>query len=197
MAEQPTNNQPNKKPLTEDDIKEEPASKSNNTALKVILIVIGVIAVLSIAAFAAIGWAGRTFFDRINDSVEISEDSIRIGDEESGMEVSGGEELSEDFPTVMPLYEPSDLQSSSRVRQNNDVYWYATFRTDDSKSQVTSYYESALDEGGWEVTNVFESDDVSNITASYEASQLTAQVSIIPGGDTATEFNLTVIDTAE
>lgn len=197
MAEQPTNNQPNKKPLTEDDIKEEPTSKGNNTALKVILIVIGVIAVLSIAAFAAIGWAGRTFFDRINDSVEISEDSIRIGDEESGMEVSGGEELSEDFPTVMPLYEPSDLQSSSRVRQNNDVYWYATFRTDDSKSQVTSYYESVLDEGGWEVTNVFESDDVSNITASNEASQLTAQVSIIPGGDRATEFNLTVIDTAE
>lgn len=194
MAEQPTNNQPDKKPLTEDDIKEEPASKGNNTALKVILIVIGVIAVLSIAAFAAIGWAGRTFFDRVSDSVELNEDFIRIGDDEkNGVEISGGEELPDDFPTTVPIYEPSELQSSSRFRQNEEVVWSANFSSDNPTDEVGDYYESILAEDGWEVANVFETDDMLNISATNAVAELNVQLMVTRGTEAQTEFSMTVI----
>lgn len=193
MAEQPINNQPNKKPLTENDIKEEPASSGSNTALKVILIVLGVIVILSIAAFAAIGWAGRTFFDRLSDSVEVSDDSIRIGDEENGVEISGGEELPDDFPTAVPIYEPSELQSSSRFRQNEEVVWSAVFSSASTTDIVGNYYESILTENGWEVANVFESDEMLNINATNQAAELNVQLMVTSGTEAQTEFSMTVI----
>ena len=197
MAEQPTDNQSNKKPLTEDDIKEEPASSGNNTALKVILIVLGVIVILSIAAFAAIGWAGRTFFDRVSDSIEVNEDSIRIGGEENGVEISGGEELPDDFPAAIPIYEPSELQSSSRFRQNEEVVWSANFSSDSATDVVGSHYESVLTENGWEVTNVFESDEMLNISAINQAADLNIQLMVTSGTETQSEFNMTVIRSSD
>lgn len=193
MAEQPTNDNPNKKPITEDDIKEEPISKGNNTALKVILIIIGVITVLSIAAFAAIGWAGRTFIDRVSDSVEVNEESVRIGNDENGVEISGGEELPDDFPATIPIYEPSELQSSSRFRQNEEVVWSANFSSDIPIDEVGDYYEFILAEDGWEIVNVFETDDMLNISATNAVAELNVQLMVTSGTGGETEFSMTVV----
>lgn len=195
MAEQEpsNNNQPEKKPLTEDDIKEEPTSQGNNKTLKIVLIVIGVLVLLSVAAFAAIGWAGKTFFDRVTDEyVETDNGSIRIGDEESGVEISGSEELAEDFPAQVPIYEPSDLQSSSRFRQNEDVVWSAGFGTSSSQEEVAAYYETMLAQDGWEIANVFETDDMTSISAVNESAELNIQLMVTQGTEATTEFTMTV-----
>lgn len=202
MAE--NNQKQSKKPLTEDDIQEEPVSSNQNKTVKIVLIVVGVLVLLGIIGALLFGWiatrVGTSIFEQAtNGSVEIDDDGIRFGNEDGEFEVSGGDrELSQDFPTEVPIYEPAELTSSSRMRQGGETVWSATYKTTDSQRDVNDFYETVLEQNGWETEASFQSDNLNNISASNESAQLQLQVSILfDGSDNTTGITLTVINTEE
>lgn len=183
MAEN-NQNQP-KKPLTEADIKEEPASPNQNRTIKIVLIVVGIIVLFSIIGTFLFGWIaariGTSIFEQAtNGSVEINDNGIRFGNEDGEFEISGGDrELPQDFPAGVPIYEPSELAQSSRTRQGDDVAWSVTYRADQNMNAIFSFYESAFSQDGWTVESSHESGDFATLGAEQEATGLAVQLSLM------------------
>ncbi len=191
-------NSEQKKPLTEDDIKEEPASKGNNKTLKIVLIIVGVLVGLSLIGAALFGWIGARIGKSIieqatNGSIDVDDGSFSFSDDDGDFELDTSQQLPQDFPEGIPLYEPSELISSSRIRQNDNIVWSASYTTSDEYSTVSSYYENVLDEGDWTLESIFEAGEFTNIGASNEAQGLNIQLNIINDTtDGNTGINLTV-----
>lgn len=188
-----------KKPLTEADIKEEPASSSQKNTVKIVLIVIGVLVGLSLLGAAVMGWVGVRLFERAtNSSVNLDNGSISIADDNGEFELDTAQELPKDFPEEVPLYEPSELQSSSRIRQNDDVVWSASFVTNDDYTTVSNHYEEILDQDNWTLESIFESGELTNIAASNDTDGLNIQLNIIENAaEDNTGINFTVIRSRE
>ncbi len=202
MAED-NQNQP-KKPLTEDDIKEEPSSSSQNKTVKIVLIIIGVFVLLGIVGALLFGWVatriGTSIFEEAtNGSVEVNDDGIRFSNDDSEFEIGGSDrELPQDFPTEVPIYEPAELTTSSRMSQGEETVWSATFKTTDSQRNVNDFYETVLEQNNWGTEASFQSDDLNNISASNESAQLQLQVSILfDESDNTTGITLTVVNTED
>ena len=200
MAEEPENS---KKPLTEDDIKEEPTSKGQNKAAKIIVIVVGVLLLLGVGAILLLGWfgthIGTTIFEEAtNGTVDVDDGEVTFSDEEGDTEFRAAQELPEDFPDEVPLYDGAELESSSRVRQNDELFWTVSYATSDDYTVVSSYFEEVLEQGDWTTESITETGQMTNIGATNETANLQLQLSVLAdeGADT-TAINYTVIRAEE
>ncbi len=200
MAEQP---ETSKKPLTEDDIKEEPVSQGQNKAVKVILIVVGVLLLLGIIGTFALGWIGTrigtTIFEQAtNGSVDVDNGDVTFTGDDGDTEFRASQELPEDFPSEVPLYAGAELESSSRIRQNDEVYWSANYTTSDDYTTVSNYFEDIVDQGDWTKDSIFESGQMTNLSASNETAGLQLQLSVLADESAGTTaINYTVVRAQE
>lgn len=197
--QQPTNSTGNDNPQPE------PASANQKKIVKIILIVVGVIVLLSILGTLLLGWlgarVGTSILDQATDGdVSVNDEGVSYSGNDGETEFSTNQELSEDFPEEAPVYEPSELASSTRMSQEDEVIWSAAFGTESSVSEVYEFYENALATDGWSVDTSFESGDRRSIGAQNEAAELKLQLSITADSgqaDGQTGFTLTVVKADE
>lgn len=183
----------------------EPASANQKKIVKIILIVVGVIILLSILGTLLLGWLGAhigtSILNQATDGdVSVNDEGVSYSGNDGETEFSTNQELSEDFPEEVPVYEPSELASSTRMSQEDEVIWSAAFGTESSVSEVYEFYESALATDGWNVDTSFESGDRRSIGAQNEAAELKLQLSITADSgqaDGQTGVTLTVVKADE
>lgn len=172
------------KPKTEADIKEEVASPAQKNTLKIVLIVVGVFVVLSILGVAILGWVGgkvgKTIIEQATDSsISTSDDGITIETDDGDFNMNTNQELARDFPDEVPIFTPSSVAASSRLQQEEGLFWTASLSSSSSIQNIQSFYEDALARDGWTTESAFETGDMSNFGASNEDAGLEIQVSII------------------
>lgn len=198
-----TNQTDESKPKTESDIKEEAASPAQKNTLKIVLIVVGVLVVLSILGAAILAWIGgsigKTIIEQATDSsISTSDNGITIETDEGEFSMNADQELSRDFPSEVPIFTPSSVAASSRLQQEEGLFWTASLSTNSSIQEIESFYEDALARDGWTTESAFETGGMSNFGASNESAGLEIQVSIIADQlDDENGITLTVIQREE
>lgn len=183
----------------------EPASANQKKIVKIMLIVVGVIVLLSILGTLLLGWLGARIGTNIleqatDGDISVNDEGVSYSGNDGETEFATNQELAEDFPEEVPVYEPSELVSSSRMSQEDEIIWSAAFGTESSVSEVYEFYENTLDTNGWNVNTSFESGNRRSIGAQNEAAELKLQLSITADSgqaDEQTGVTLTVVKADE
>lgn len=138
--------QPTKNPDTD-------PQKKSNTALKVVLIIVGVLVVLAIAGAAASSFIFSSLIKRAtnNGAVSVKNNSIEVkGKDGNTMSVGENASLPKDFPSDVPIYPGGKVVIASKY--DGDKF-NATLATKDDSNKVGSYYEDELTKNGWSSDN--------------------------------------------
>ena len=182
----------------EKDLEAQPASESQKKTVKIVLIVVGVLVLMSIVGTALLGFfgakIGTSVIERATDSdISVSDDEVTIETEDGSFNTSNSAELPEDFPEIVPLFDPADVKSSSRTGRADGALWIVSFATENSADEIYDFYMSQLGEGGWETISTFESGDMKNLSAMNEAANTRVQLSLTGDSEeNQTTFSLTV-----
>lgn len=120
----------------------------NNTVLKVVLIVVGVLLL-----FGLIGTAVSTYVFGSLPKRTISNGPIRVKDKMAEIKGQDGDsaaasenaKLPEGFPADIPLYPGAKIIMANK----NDQTYTATLTSTDEYSKVMAYYKAELAKNGW------------------------------------------------
>lgn len=197
MAQEEQQNQPAQQPNAgnkQQDQQPAPSNDNNKKALKIILIILGVLVVLGILATVLLGFffqkIGETFVEQATDSnIEVSDDGLSVESEDGSSFMSS--EMPEDFPEEAPLFEPANLVSSTSQQQDGSASYTVTFSTEEDPQAVKDFYERELNAGGWEVTTTSTFNNTTHYQAEHE-SQMRASVSVAPSSEGTTSFSVAV-----
>lgn len=173
------------------------AKKSSNTALKVILIIVGVLVVLGILGIIAISMIFKAGSDKLNEFAQQAEQQMEEERENSDSEQE--RELPDGFPASVPLFEPASLDSTgSRQQSNGDVSYSLIYTTESNVDDVASFYKEELKQNGWEISETYTQNDTQYIRADNESQGLAFSVNMTPkAGDNETVFSITVKQKAD
>ena len=129
--------------------------KGKGLAIAGIIISI-VIMISGIAAGYAIYYSANKAVKDAGLDINAKDKTVTVN--KDGQSVSLGEnaKLPSDFPSDVPIYEPSDVVASLH---NEEHSYSASLLSPDSASKVSSYYASELPKQGWT-----SSDDTSSVT---------------------------------
>lgn len=98
----------------------------------------------------------------------------------------GADKLPDDFPTSVPVYINSTVQSSfTNGNEGEDSTWTVTFLSTDSVNTINSFFESALAANGWATTYSYSLDTSYGYTAKRGDLALTLTVSSGDDGKTS------------
>jgi hypothetical protein len=194
MAEQQTPQQPAQTPP--------PPSESQKKTLKIVLIVVGVLAVLGIIGSMLLAYFGARIGEEIIENatgtnIERSGDSVRIESEDGTAELNATS-LPDDFPDVVPIFEPNSIMSVSSFSTGEGKSWNVTLSTNASPSEVQSFYQSEFSQNGWSVETSTDTGDTKGFIALNEAENM--RISMNAGresGDEETMIILTVVSLEE
>lgn len=117
-------------------------------------------------------------------------------DEKTGATVNvGGGSIPTDFPKDFPIYPGAKVTSSlSGGQQENGNGFWVTLATEDTTTDVVTYYKTALNTNGWSVQASYTADDTTTQTVKkgilsgnisiMRADEGTTQIVIVLGSDT-------------
>lgn len=97
--------------------------------------------------------ASEAVLESVSDmDVDLEEGEINITGED-GESISVGEslDLPSDFPSDVPIYDDANITSASS-NSSLESHYLSLTSTDDY-SDITSYYESELEDNGWTIDN--------------------------------------------
>lgn len=80
-------------------------------------------------------------------------DSFTIETDEGSMTYGEGSEVPDDFPSDMPIYEPSEVTSSSTAEANGKKSFSLTFDSTGDYTKIVDYYKKELPNNGWKVNS--------------------------------------------
>jgi|GEM_PF-2158446 hypothetical protein len=176
----------------------EPASDSQKKTVKIILIVVGVLVILGIIGVALLGYVGtrvgNSIIEDVTDSenVEINDDGVTIESEDGSFSSTQNQELPDNFPAQVPLFDDGDIVTSSRFTQDGGTIWSVSFETSRSADEVYDYYESRFDSDDWEVQSSFESGTSRSVSALHNTDEMRVGVTINQNDDNTTSYTLSV-----
>ncbi len=164
-------------------------------------IVISTVVILLLITLGFFGWqylsdsetSWLSIGDQTSDNAEAEEEIIEFDDGTTERMTQG---LADDFPSQIPIFEPSTAIDTARIDYNESVdlpspYWDAAFTTASSSSEVDEFYRQALETNDWEVLEVIELDDVIDISAYNSRAKLRVGVLIeIEKTDNVTSFTI-------
>ncbi|MDZ7786290.1 MAG: hypothetical protein U5L95_04180 [Candidatus Saccharibacteria bacterium] len=194
MAEE----KPQKKETSLDDQTPEPASKSQNKGLKIVLIVIAILVVLGLIGTLALGFFGAKIGEKVveeatNSEIDTSNGNVNIqssdGDSQTSIQAGDNVEFPDDFPAAVPVYEPHSLMSSSSYGSSDQKVWALSFTTESTLDEVHDFYESELANNGWETQSTASRSETRSLSATNEDENLRVQLSV-RDNDGETSFNL-------
>jgi hypothetical protein len=111
------------------------------------------IARLALAAFLSISLVGGLAACQRSADVDVDGDSVTItGPEGEEVEVQGGNgSLPEGWPEDFPVYEPSEIQSSTRTTVDEGTQLSVSLTTTDAFDDVIAWYKQSASAEGWTV----------------------------------------------
>lgn len=125
-----------------------PAKKKNNT-LKIVLIVVGVLVGLGIIGTVLMVVFFSALFKSATENVSSNGDgTVTLQSDDGNTKTTVGEnvELTQGFPSDVPIFEPSTLLASSKTDESD---FSAVARTAKSIEEVSSYYKTTMAAQGW------------------------------------------------
>lgn len=121
-------------------------NKEGGHGLAVAAIIISA-AIMILSLLAVIGFAVAINKAAKDSGVNVSNGSVTVQGKDGGSASFGDNvSLPSGFPSDVPIYKPSEIKGS--LKTGKDAY-SVTLLTDDSFSQVDSYYKSELAKQGW------------------------------------------------
>lgn len=127
-------------------------SGKSNSALKVVLIVVGVILLLAVIGAATSAYIFGSILKRAtnNGSVNVNGKSVEIkGKDGNSVAIGENAKLPDGFPADVPLYPGAKIVMANKT---NDTYT-VTLTSTDAQSKVKDYYDSELSKNGWQNKN--------------------------------------------
>ncbi len=166
---------------------------SNNKALKIVLIIVGVLILLGVLAAIAIG----LLFNKVADEVSDAADEVQVetnggdtSDDSTDNGFSMQTELPDDFPQEIPVFDPAEVISSSSQTQDSVSGYSATWSTQASTQEVSDFYQRSLSENGWQTTSTSTSNNRSSYVAEHD-NGLQLRVVISAPSDDESGVNIT------
>ncbi len=86
--------------------------------------------------------------------VEDDGDTVTMQTDEGEMTISGSEtSLPDDWPSDMPVHGDGTIESSSSVRQQDQVVFSVSWSTSDNFDEVHEWYTAEVVSNGWAIEN--------------------------------------------
>ncbi|MCA1807425.1 MAG: hypothetical protein LC687_06230 [Actinobacteria bacterium] len=194
------NNKPQNNNQTGQSPQPEPASDSQKKTVKIILIVVGVLVILGIIGVALLGYVGSKIGSSVledvtnSENIEISDDGVTIESEDGSFSSTQNQELPDNFPAQVPLFDDSDIISSSRFSQDRGTVWSVSFETSRSADEVYEYYETQFEGEDWDVQSSFESGSSRSVSAVSNNDDMRVGVTINQDDNNTTTYTLSVTE---
>lgn len=176
-----------------------PASESQKRALKIILIVVGVLVGLSLLGSLLLGWFGWRIGERILEDATGTEitrsrdgDSVTIESRDGDQTFRQSAELPNNLPSSVPIYEPAEVLFSQEINNPDGEAWSILLETNRGGSEVISWYRNALSSDGWSTLSSSDFGGTASISAENQSEQLGINVSITAEQGSDTTINLAV-----
>lgn len=178
--------------------------KGSNTALKVVLGILGCCLVLTIIAMIAGTLFTRSVTNKLKTDfaekgveslienqieketgkkVDIDTDTengkFEIKDDEGSSFSFGSEsKLPDDFPTDVPVYSGAKVASSSRINdsKSGELSFLVVLSTPDDAKKVMAFYNDKLKGNGWAIEATYDSTYGSSVTASKSERSLAVYI---------------------
>ncbi len=113
---------------------------------------------------------------------ELQENETAIGTSVQNSPDLGTAELPGDFPTEIPIYENAELFNVAQTEQDVETLWV----TSDSPAAIKGFYETELNQEGWELT------DTSDTSLNAQLNNLEVAVSILPEAEDNSTTNFSI-----
>jgi hypothetical protein len=111
------------------------------------------IARIALAAFLSVSLLGGLAACQRSTDVDVDGDSVNItGSEGEEVEIQGGTaSLPEGWPDDFPVYEPSEIQASTRTTVNEGTQFSVSLTTTDAFDDVIAWYKQSASAEGWSI----------------------------------------------
>jgi hypothetical protein len=116
--------------------------------MKRILLIAGLLGLLAVAS--ACGGGGSK--------------QVTLPGGDGDVKVTSGDKLPSDFPDDFPIYKGANLTGTVSGEQEGQNGYFATWETDASADDVTSFYKEALDKDPWKTSGVITTGEGAMIT---------------------------------
>ena len=184
----------------------QPSTDGNKKALKIILIIVGIVIVLGILSSIAIGFAlkkgAETVIEAATGSsvkIDASGDGGNVtikGKDGSSVSSSTGADakLSKGFPeSDVPMYKGAKIESAGDMTISGATSYTVSLSTKDKISSVVSFYETKLSGDGWKKTFSSNSSDGSMLNFTNESKEMDLSLYISTNEDKGnTEITVTL-----
>jgi hypothetical protein len=132
-------------------------SGEKGKGLAIAAIILSVVFMLvSAGAVWAIYYSANKSLKDAGINVDTKSNTVTVNKDGESVSIGENAKLPDDFPSDVPIYEPSDVVASLKNGENS---YSATLLSSDSISKVTEYYTAELPKNGWQT-----SDDTSSLT---------------------------------
>lgn len=177
---------------------------SNNKALVIVLIVVGILVLLGVGGTILAGTlfkkAGESIVENATGTkITTSSDgttTVESKDGSSSYTASAEQKLPTDFPTNIPLYPDQKITGSYKQKTASGNYWQVTSETSDAVSKVVSNVKEAYSKAPWTSEGEVESDG--SFSLSYAKTGYRVSVFISKSSDMAmTSLTYTVTQETE
>lgn len=109
--------------------------------------------------------------DKTGVSVDEEKGSVKVKTKEGEAELSGSQnKIPDGFPDKFPVYEGAKVVSGAKVASQGKSNFYVGWSTDDSASDVASFYKEALPENGYKIKDSYESTQATVFTLDDKSS---------------------------
>ncbi len=124
------------------------STKKKDNTLKIVLIVVGVIVGLGIIGTILATVFFASLFNSATDGVDVDDGTVTIKSDDGNVTTTAGAgaTLADGWPSDVPIFEPSTLQSSSKAENTS---FSAVATTASSVADVTAYYKAQMASQGW------------------------------------------------
>lgn len=129
--------------------------KGKGLAIASIIISI-VLMLLGIAAGYMIYYSANKAVQDAGLDINAKDKTVTVNKDGESVSVGANAKLPDDFPSDVPIYEPSDVVASLKTGERS---YSASLLSSDSSSKISEYYTTELPKNGWTTSN-----DTSSLT---------------------------------
>lgn len=154
---------------------------------RTLVVMVALLAVVGVAGCGAV--AEKAVEQATGVDVDQDKDSVTVTTDDGDATISSGGKLPAGFPSDVPVYSPSEVQTSMTFEDPTGTRHTATLTTSDSVSDVMTWYADEFGQGGYKTVSTFETGDSGSIIGEKGSTQVAVYVSM-SGSDTT--ISLTV-----
>lgn len=175
----------------------ESQKKKNKKVLIIVGVVVGVLIILSIIGTLVSGWIAKTIFEKGIETVSDGQVKVETGDNGGSISLKGDDgevktdvgnnvKLPNGFPSYVPIYPDSKLESASTYTDGEDNKSFSVnYSSSDSTEEIVAFFEDKISQtNGFKVSSSsVMSSGLAVIIAVYEADGSDLSVSVVGSND--------------